>query len=174
MKKLIIIVGSVIILGSCLSSRPAHMPTPDNYHEYTKGHYFKGKYKLTGAVSTIDGELLYLTDTTMILLNNITGLGAFKKSKIIEGDLFLSMITTGKEREKLTKLSSVSTIFTFFHGWFWAITIPLNVGIITAQSKISNKGMYNIKYTENQWDILRKFSRFPAGLPENVPLIDIK
>ncbi|MFN0031918.1 MAG: hypothetical protein ACKVOR_07150 [Flavobacteriales bacterium] len=67
----------------------------------------------------------------------------------------------------------VYMLFTFLHGWFSVISMPVNL-IVTLAVVISAERAYAYYKEEITIDELRMFARFPQGLPEGVTLKDVK
>lgn len=173
MKHLITVFFAITLLSSCIGTRPDFLPTPSTFHTFQKGHHFEGSYGTNRALQEIFGEMICMSDTSLVLLSKEYGLTEFKKSKINGGYIALSLATNGTEVKKLKTLNTVSTIATITHGWWWLITIPVNVAVIMKQSSKSTTGTYAIRYNRTPWNDLKKFCRFPQGLPDNIKLEDI-
>lgn len=173
LKSVITIACLTALLSSCSSVRPNFLPQPDNFHQFPKGHHFEGDYSYGNNRQDIFGEMICMTDSSLILLSKEYGLNEFDKSEIRDGYIALSLVTNGTEIKKLKTLRTIDFISTITHGWWMALTIPINIAIISSQNKESAEGTYRLSIHNNKWEDLEKFCRFPQGLPDKVKREDL-
>jgi len=163
----------LVLMSSCLSTRPDFIPTPRELPTYHKGHYFQGTIIVDQEEDNdrpykeIYGEMIYITDTTLALFSKEEGLNKFSLDQIVRGEVVVSMLTNGEEKDFLTTMQIVSIVATIPHGLLWVFTVPINAGVIASTSAKYN-GHYSLIFNETPRGALAKFCRFPQGLPDVV------
>jgi len=114
------------------------------------------------------GELLAVEHDTIFLVNENV-LAAIDKNRVREAKAFLQEfpLTSGQ----VATWTILGTLSTASNGLGCVITAPLWLltggitGISTASA--ANRGDY--MYPDDPWEGLRKFARFPQGLPSGIP-----
>jgi hypothetical protein len=114
------------------------------------------------------GELLAVDPDTIFLVNGNV-LAAISKNRVREAKAFLQEypLTSGQVAT-WTLLGALSTLS---NGVGLVITAPLWVitGVITGASAAAAANRGDYMYPDDPWDGLRKFARFPQGLPPGIP-----
>jgi len=75
--------------------------------------------------------------------------------------------------KKLKTTRAVALATTLAHGWWMILTVPLNLIVTTNQSNKTATGTYLISLHDAKWNNLRKFCRFPQGMPEGINQEDL-
>jgi len=114
------------------------------------------------------GELLAVEPDTLFLIRENT-LNAISKSDVREAKAFLQEypLTPG-EVAGWTVLGTLSTIS---NGFGLVITAPLWLitGTVTGIVAAAQANHGDFVYPDGSWSELRKFARFPQGLPQGIP-----
>ncbi len=125
------------------------------------GWLLRRNLKLSGR-DRIDGELIAVNEDTVFVLS-LSGLKAIAKTDIQWAKL------TGYDSRygQLGYWATLGTLSTAFHGWLLLVSAPVwmltGITVTALQSHVPE-----LKYPSASWDELRKYARFPQGLPAGV------
>jgi hypothetical protein len=164
-KLIISLAGIILILSACTSA--LYLPKPDAIGINQYGSYIK--LRVTGS-QAIKGELLAVDKNNLYVLADTA---ATKKVTIVpvsQISKFKLLYATPKNYVWTIPLSLLATIS---HGWYLMFTAPANLittGAITASG--FEAFTYNNKIIT--YEQLKKFARFPQGIPPTVNIASIK
>lgn len=154
-----------IVMCSCLS--PAYLPKYNTIDENRFGSYINIHQK---DGPSVQGELLAINGQQLIVLTEHKNI---KKFVVVPVNLISNFQLRYAQPRHYGWSIPLFTGVTVLHGWYSAITAPLNlVGTIIVTVSGEDAFMYNQKqlsYTE-----LKMFARFPQGLPPNIVVESIK
>ncbi|EQB63221.1 MAG: hypothetical protein RBG1_1C00001G0800 [candidate division Zixibacteria bacterium RBG-1] len=132
--------------------------------DYIRVEEEKGKKK--EKKKKVQGELLAVSSDTLYVLS-YDWLFAIEKASVRKVEVELSPSISGG----LWVWTLVGTASTLSHGYFLFASAPvwLLVGSVTAASASSKSSKLKLREAELQfqWEDLRRFARYPQGLPPN-------
>lgn len=159
---------SILILSILSCSTYKHVPKINYIDKYNLGSILKFKHLKNEKYMELiacDQDGFYVLDVNTNLTKE--NLRYYLKSEIYNIRLIYA-------KGPNYSLSIVGfPLFTISHGFFLGITAPLNV-VLTSIITYTGKNHNTIKYKGYNIDEICSFARFPAGLPENLKLEDIK
>jgi len=159
------------ILPACMP--PKHLPTPGGLKYFTKGCYIKATYlneegrreHLKGEIIAVENEKLYLLEKTN---NTAPTVVAYSQEKFLQTDVFVSTIV--EDPTILSIWGGLLPLTSISHGFFGVLSLP-----VLLTTSFSGKGTYRVGFPRGaNWEEIRKFARFPQGLPANIDLISIQ
>jgi len=82
MKHITIFFCLSVLLSSCDLTRPGFLPQPDNFQQFPKGHHFEGEFGSGQHRLEIFGEMICMTDTSLVLLSEEFGVNEYNIADI--------------------------------------------------------------------------------------------
>ena len=154
--KYLLLFAFLLALAGCLSAGylPYYRDLGSNpYGSYIKIRNSENRY--------FTGELISVTDTGLIILEERD---TARSLRIIPKPEIKKYYVT-YARKSATR--SIPFVISFLHGWFFPITQLINI--------VASEGA-NFNYTDKSlpYPELKKFARFPQGIPENILVTAIK
>jgi len=157
--------------SSCMT--PKYLPSSENLDVDTHGSYiiinkpnnysnfFKGR-------KSISGELISIENDSIFVLSNYS----HNCELILKKDVrdFELLYAKPKNYGLVAPIFVLSTIS---HGFFLAITAPINIMSFIIVSKFEKKE-FTYDNSNISYDRLKMFARYPQGIPANVNIADIK
>ena len=166
-KKLVASVVSVLlprVLFGCASPRAPRgwLPDAGEAQKEAYGAWISVEYDNVSSEQVLDGEFIAVGDDSIFVLTR-DRLIAVPVEEIKRGRL-----TTYDPNHGLLALWTVGgSISTPSHGWFLVASLP--VWIISGSIATVAQSYAPIeKFPADSWDDLRKYARFPDGLPEGL------
>lgn len=170
-KRIICVYLMFFLLAGCVSTPgpKGWLPTPKEALSDAFGAWLIVKHGTSGDTRISEGEFIAVQKFRVLILpQNGEDVESIPINTIIE-------ITLAAYREYSyaglwTLLGSLSTLS---HGYFLAFSLPIwLIGGLMVASAESSSGIE--KHYVFDWQYLRKFARFPQGVPEELDLKDLK
>lgn len=162
----IITLGLILCIFSCRA--PSYLPQPSTFNDHVKGLHFVGFLHGGGSVK---GEIIDVTENEMFILSNRKNrkLSIVSRERLKKGNI---VVCTVNDKVKMfSDWTGWMILSAFVHGFVGLLTIPLNFSL----SAQATQTAYRVKYPEAvSWEELKKFARFPQGLPNEIKLSDIR
>lgn len=158
-----LVIGLLLLTG-CMS--PKHLSRPANFAFHMKGLHLE--YKV-GKYTTIVGEIIAVNDDSIMLmpLDTAQRMFAVSRNDIAQADIIVAL--TSDTPEGKSGWAAFINVLSLSHGYYMVFSAPLNLIITSAIAKNATKSTYRIKYPEAiSWEEMRKFARFPQGIPTQV------
>lgn len=170
MKKAAIAIGMVLFLFGCKpSSKYPFLSTGKFLHQNVYGGFVEINTKNN---KKFNGELISVQAEMIVVLNWKTSEVESISLKDV-GSIYLR-IANGLNYHSASILLNLTTLS---HGFFFIYTFPINM-LTTRIIASSRHAGYTKKIKKepgkNDLEILKKYSRFPQGIPPEVALSDIK
>ncbi len=170
-KFIIIFLSLTFFWESCsFNNFPSYLPPSDKIDVNARGSFIKIEFRNGNKV---EGELISADSTGMaVLIENERNDYLFKKifilkfSSIEEFNLYYA-----KPENYYPKM--YYSFISLLHGIWLFITMPLNLGV-TYSIAYGSENSFKHNSSNMKINDLKKFSRFPQGMPENIKLEDIK
>lgn len=163
-------IGILLIL-SC--SSPKHLPKPKDFKYHVKGLHME---LVTNNDVTILGEIIEAKSDSVKILPlqiNKRSITTISKNDIKKADVIISL--TSDDPKKISTWGGLLNITSIGHGFFGLFTLPINLLATSSMSNSAAKGNYRMKYPNDvSWEMLKKFARFPQGIPSHIKLEDIQ
>ncbi len=170
-QKIFLVIAVCFLLASCRS--PSYLPYPNEFKHHVRGLHFKGFLndgeKIEGEIIAVEGEQLFLSPNAHpeVKMQRIT------KNILEKGEIVIA--TTSDKPKQISSAAGFSNIIPLSHGFLGVITFPITLITTISISNNAAHGTYSIKYPNDiKWADLRKFARFPQGIPAEIKLGDIK
>lgn len=173
---LVIIILISLIVNCCIT--PKYLPTPDKLDTNTHGSYIQ---IICEKNDNINGELISVEKDYLIVLEE-----EFSKCRLvpINDILKYKLICAKQNKYGWTIPAGIAVpLLPFqdpaggglmpFQGFYPIFTIPINL-IVTIAIASTAKNAYKYKSRDLSYTELRKFARFPQGIPPNVDMTIIK
>jgi len=167
------IIGSLCLLavlktGCATSIAPKRwLPNPSEAQSQAFGAWMTVEYGSEAGTKISDGELIAVQENNVYLLTK-DGIAVISTDKVQN-----AMFAIYKEKKIVGLWAFLGTLSTISHGWYlilsaptWAIT-----GIVSAIGE-SKSGLN--KYPDLSWQEIKKYARFPQGIPKGVGLESLK
>ncbi len=152
----------ILFLLGIRCSVPSYLPTKEQIDISIKGAYVK--LNLQQRYVT-EGELITVDEKEVIILTNV-GIRKVEKTKIKRFKVIYAA------PRKLGWLVALLTLSTAGHGYFMVFTVPLTLigGPLVANRK------YTYRFTNNDIDFneMKKYARFPQGIPAGLKIEAIR
>lgn len=162
----------MVLVASC-SPKP-YLPKPKEYLGNVKGSYIqtisKGRPQKVheGEIIAVERDYLLIISvsrwdtTTVVLRENVLS-------------AYIQLASTSDDPGKINTWAGLMNIMTLAHGYFMIFTVPINlIASISTASGAANS-TYRIEYPQEiKWEEIRKFSRFPQGMPHGVTMRDLQ
>ena len=165
MKAIYFLFLGLIGLGSCTPI--TYLSTPVDFKYQVNGLIMECFLK--DSKNVFKGEIIEVSDTavTILPLNQITRIITIPESEILKADIIISL--TSNKPKPLNSRAFLPNITSLGHGFFSVLTLPINLAVTSSISADIAMGTYRVKYpAEVEWKDLKKFARFPQGLPEGI------
>ncbi|HMP99242.1 MAG TPA: hypothetical protein PKC24_05625 [Cyclobacteriaceae bacterium] len=159
----VLAIGFLLMLAC---SSPAYLPTSNNIGVNEYGSHIKINQK---SGERISGELIAINENEIIVLTGSVE-RVCKQLDVSSVDRFKILYARPKNYGWTIPLF---TIFTITHGWFLALTAPVNL-IATSTVTTSGQNAFTYNHKNMTLDKVRMFARFPQGLPEGVDMASIR
>ncbi len=156
----------VTLLSSC--SSPKYLTAPSEFREAVHGAHFVYSYERGRRVVA---ELIEVTDSSMLMLvaSNRFQDSLWQVSRGEIEELSLKIASTSDNPRLVRGLAIANIVGSVFHGFLLPITGTINLVVGASLSTDAADGAYEVNYPEEcNWEDLKKFARFPAGIPELV------
>jgi hypothetical protein len=157
-----------VIMGGCITSAPDYLPESDEIDVNPYGSYIMVTQKkgvdVEGELLAIDSSkiiILTQTDTTRPKKSAIVSLKNVSKFKLLYAK------PANYDWSALLPLSAIS------HGWYLILTFPMNL-IATISVFTGAKNAFTYNDEEITLKELKKFARFPQGIPPDIDIKSIK
>lgn len=168
--RLIVLIGLGLFLSQCESAKAPRGAVPKRKEVAMTA--FGGWMTLSfwdSTRQTVQGEFIALSKDTVYIM--IAGeVDALSKAEVREGRIVFFKTETSNYGiwTALTILLSLS------NGYFSIITGPLTflTGIATTVGEATRINYY--EYPTHDWTVLRKFARFPQGIPAGIQMHELK
>ena len=170
-QKIFLVIAVCCLLASCRS--PSYLPYPNEFKHHVRGLHFKGFLndgeKIEGEIIAIEGERLFLHPN----MHPEVKMQSISKDILKRGEVVLA--TTSNKPKQISTAAGFMSIIPLSHGFLGILTIPTTLIMTIGISNNAAYGTYSIKYPNDiNWTDLRKFARFPQGIPAKIELVDIK
>lgn len=164
-KGTLLIICMAGFLASCLSAR--YLPESEAIDVNQYGSFIR--------VHTKDreinrGELLAIEGVNLVILNKDTTKAKISEINTANVKSFKLRFAKSKHYEWTIP---VSMLITISHGWYAALTLPVNI-ITTTSVSVGGENAYMYNQKDLTFDKLKMFARFPQGLPPDIDLARIK
>lgn len=147
------------------------LPTPEQALYDTYGGWIMAEYK-TGIDSRAkaSGELITCDNGNLYILTNM-GVVIIPDADVVSASFFMYRNYGGE----LMVWTLGGTLSTLSHGYSFLISAPLwfIAGTITAANE-SRNGVLVLQGRPFSYTEIRKYARFPQGLPEGIELSELK
>jgi hypothetical protein len=116
----------------------------------------------------IKGELLAVeNDSLYILTYPPSAVVIFSKEEL--STMIVAFSLTSDAPNKFSGWTALLCLSTLAHGYFAVFSLPLNLIVGANVAASAAQSTFAALYPDNiSWDELKKFSRFPQGIPEGV------
>lgn len=161
--KIIYLAVISLLLTGCAVTQQA--PMPDDIGIYERGSFIK---VIMLSASKIDGELIAVSDTTVIVLDSVSQkVVTLPINSIYDFSLYYA------KNENYGYLVPYYSLATCTHGFFLIFTLPINLitSIVTATNA---RAAYRYTKDEISYNDLKMFARYPQGIPPHIPLESIQ
>jgi hypothetical protein len=122
----------------------------------------------------IKGELISIAGSNLIVLKDIDSNKRSERTTVTIPINEIKSYSVQYAKSKSYWWSiPVFTLATIAHGWWLIITAPVNLlvtGIVTTTGATD----FQYKSQNMTYEELKKFARFPQGIPENIDITSIK
>jgi len=115
------------------------------------------------------GELLSVSDNDIVLLTS-GGLFRYEQHSIDRA----RVVIYNTETAKFGLWTALSSLATVTNGYFLLITAPVNfiTGAVVTGTEAKRENY--VDYPKVGWPVVRKFARFPQGMPPELQARDLK
>ncbi|MDX1409838.1 MAG: hypothetical protein R3330_16930 [Saprospiraceae bacterium] len=171
---ILIAIASLLVVG-CSASR--HLPTPQTFRQHVKGLYFvvtdPPLHQHGNKTRYLQGEMIAITADTLYLLEpDSAHVYPLARAFVNTGSVHVALST--EHPESLGWISVLANLSVIGHGYYLAFTLPLNA-IATGVVGANMNEPYQVLYPAMiEWEQLRKFARFPQGIPAGISLDEIQ
>lgn len=167
--KFLIILIVLEITGCAVKTAPEEwLSKPEKAAVRTFGAWINVTYKIEGTTKLSKGELIAIEKDKLYLFGE-EGLIAISVDKILRARVELYKTQEGL----FAPWTIAGTLSTLFHGYGMVLTAPLWViSGITCTVGESKSGI--LEYPKVPLEEIRKFARFPQGIPEGLDLNQLK
>jgi hypothetical protein len=167
--KSILIIGFIALLSNCATVKAPSGSVPTRTEITTDAFGGWISASLKSRQEAIQGEFIAVsTDSIYILTGNKAqgyALTSVDKARIVMFNTNTALYIFWTVGGSLATLSN---------GDFLVFTLPLTLvtGIVTTSAEAHRINFYD--YPQFTWEELKKYARFPQGLPEKISITDIK
>ena len=164
---------SAILLSSCAATYAPEgwLPRAEDIPSDTYGAWCTLTLKASNAIKKYDqniimGELIAVTDTSVFILNDIL------LDKISKKNIERSIIELDSKHYEYGIHTCLGTLSTISHGILLVATAPLWIltGVSVSVGETNRDRYIGDPPDKLYWESVRKFSRFPQGLPDDIIL----
>ena len=172
---ILLLSGFILILSGCGAIRiPANYAhNPQELKKVITGSWTEVKLKskdITGNETTFSGELIAIQADTLYILDDL-GLHGIHRNNISEAVVYMYMNKSGKYAiaTGLLYIPDIVAAIVMGQPGFLILGIPwiLTGSIITVAEGTNHSNFLNYPYS-NQLPDLKKFARFPQGMPAGI------
>lgn len=160
----------LLILAGCRS--PEYLAEPEDFRYHVKGLYLKAQL---GNDARLLGEIIEVNPEEIVLLaldQNI-GLRTFPKGQIKTAEVVVSL--TSDAHKAIGAWAGLINLLSIGHGGYAILSMPINIPVTTAVANKAAMASYRVKYPDQvSWEEMKKFARFPQGIPEQINREDLK
>ncbi len=173
----------IVAIACCSCSTYRKIPNPEEFPVSVKGMLCKvehlNKKVAEGEIIVVDSGMIYVLSypemeyNTENIQTELPVITAVSRSDL---DLiYVYVASTTNNPSSVITWALLMPLLSFTHGWWAAISLPVNV-IFSGSIIASATGIYyGFTYPgEISWEGMKKFARFPQGWPENVSPGDVK
>ena len=163
--KIILTILCSIILSSCRSFSPRYIPSSNDIDVNEYGSYIKISRKDS---SSIDGELIAIDNYKIIVLSE-----SENKCAIVPISKVQKFSLRYAKPKHYNLAIPAYALGAITHGFYLGISALINI-IVT--SMVSQSGETAFEYTDKNitYDYLKRFARFPQGIPASIDIATIK
>ncbi|WP_242134532.1 hypothetical protein [Aestuariivivens marinum] len=161
--KVNILIILIYFIQGC--SSPKYLSAPKDFQNNVKGLYFKCKIKKKQ--TKFIGEIIEVGDDHIKLLSVKKGekMIILDRNAIEEAEIMVALSVD--DPKKIDTWASLVNVMSIGHGFWGGFTLPMNIAIVS--TGINKKNIYRMKYPEHiTWGQLRKYARFPQGIPKTI------
>lgn len=165
MQRLTLFLSLLIIMG-CSAPRYTYQAKPKDFKYNVNGLTIDADIIGEGKIK---GEIIEVTDNEIKILtiSSIPKIRIISKNKISILDVIIT--GTSDDPQRIEKWAKQMRWVSVGHGFWGLITFPINFGITNIQRNKASIGTYRMKYPKDvSWLDLKKFARFPQGIPDQV------
>ncbi|MBV6440743.1 MAG: hypothetical protein DYG98_14995 [Haliscomenobacteraceae bacterium CHB4] len=170
MKKYSIVIGMALFSFAC--SAPEYLPRPQKLAYHVKGFYIE---ETKDGESNMLGEIIEVNTNEIKVLpvTKVGGIRTIPKSSIPNADIVISL--TSNNPEGIATWAGLINLAPLGHGYFFIFSVPVNLAATIPVANNATKSTYRVRYPQDiSWDEMKKFARFPQGIPENVKPEELK
>jgi len=172
MKNKIIFVGFFLLfLYGCVSVKAPDnwLPEPENSVKELFGAWIT--IKVVDGSNPIGGEFIAFQNDSLFVFTS-QNIRSINREKILNVVIDLYQ----RETSKVAIWSTLGTLSTLSHGFFLIFSAPIwAISGIASSIGASYSGLFEEDFPSNEWfESMKKFSRFPNGLPPNIKLKELK
>lgn len=154
---------SILVSGCASTTAPrGWLPTPGEAEKEAYGAWISVKYNNGSSEQIADGEFIAVGKESLFVLTQ-DSLTAIALNQVERGKL----TTYDAEHQLLAGWTTVGALTTPSHGWFLMLSFPLWI-ISGSIATIAHSYAPIEKFPADSWEDLRKYARFPQGLPEGL------
>ncbi len=146
---------------------PGYLPEAEQIGENQYGSYITVN-RINDSV--VKGELIAIDSTRLIVLVNTDSI---KRAETLQTKEISSFTLRYAKPKKYGWTIPVYTLATLFHGFFLALSAPVNL-IVTIS--VTSSGIQAFQYSEKEmtYEKLKMFARFPQGIPPEIDITSLK
>ncbi|MFH1526805.1 MAG: hypothetical protein ABIG69_09165 [Bacteroidota bacterium] len=172
MKKSKIFVGALLLFFyGCASVKAPYNWLPEP--EYTVKELYGAwiTIEIQNEPNTIGGEFIAFQNDSLFVFTS-QGIPSISREKVVNVVIDLYQ----RETNKVALWSILGTLSTISHGFFLGISAPIwIISGISSGVSASHGGLFEKDNPSNEWlESMKKFSRFPNGLPPSIRLEELK
>ena len=170
--KLLVAISISLLFSSCLVNKT--VPLTKDIDKWPYGAQVAIKYSANTKITRhsegmyLKGELIAVgNDSAYILTYPPSAIVAIGKKEL--NTMIVAFSLTSDAPGKYGGWTALLCLSTLAHGYFLIFTLPINL-IVGANIAVSAaQSTFAVLYPDGvSWDDLKKFSRFPQGIPEGV------
>lgn len=159
----------IVLMTGCASSiaPKGWLPNPQEVQSQAFGAWMAIEHGSEAGTKISNGELIAVQERNVYLLT-MDGPEVISIDKVQNAKLALY-----KEKRRVGLWAIIGTLSTLSHGWGLIFTAPtwIIVGIASASGE-SKSGL--LKYSDSSWDEIKKYARFPQGIPRSINLESLR
>lgn len=165
--------GLALLLLICYGcSSPQYLSKPEEFKDHVKGLTMKCNLK---GRPDILGEIIEVNDQEIILLSlkSDRKIYTISKSKLHRSEILVA--GTSNNPKGISLWAGLINLLSISHGVLAMVSLPVNLIVTISVGSDAAYSTYSIYYPHHiGWDDMRKFARFPQGLPDHIPKEQIR
>lgn len=167
------IIGSlcllIVFLTGCASSiaPKGWLPNPEEVQIQAFGAWITVEHGSEAETKISNGELIAVQERNVYLLTT-DGMEAISIDMVQN-----AMLALYKEKSRVGLWALVGTLSTLSHGYGLILSAPawIITGLASASAE-SKSGL--LKYPDSSWEEIKKYARFPQGIPKGINLESLR